>query len=298
MGLGRVLLLCCFAASSSTLAQKAGSAGADWQKAAGGAAAFEVASVREDKGEFKTPSFALSADAWFRDPNGRFHADFGLPTYITFAYKIWQTPAEQSAMLAKLPEWVKMDRFAIEAVAPLNATKDQYRLMMQNLLAERFGLKLHFEERESPVLAMVLVKAGTPGPRLVPHEKGQPCDEKAKPETYPPQCYGFFAKPGGEGVTTYGSRASSMDLIGNFVGSLAGGSGEIGRRVVDQTRLTGLWDFTVEGPPPGQAGAQVPSATGPTALAAVQEQLGIKLKPAVAKVSVVVIDHLERLSEN
>lgn len=66
-------------------------------------------------------------------------------------------------MLANLPAWVKSDRFAIEAVAPQHATKDQYRLMMQSLLADRFGLKLHFEQRDVPVLAMVLVKPGKPG---------------------------------------------------------------------------------------------------------------------------------------
>jgi len=260
--------------------------------------AFEVASVREDTGPFRPPSFALSSDEWFRDPSGRFHADFALPTYIEFAYKIWLAPTERSAMLAKLPEWVKTDRFAIEAVAPLHATKDQYRLMMQALLAERFGLKLHFEQRELPVLAMVLVKPARPGPRLVPHEQGQACDEKPKPETYPTECYSFSTMPGKDGMFLSGSRATSMDLIGNFVGTLAGSSGEIGRRVVDQTGLTGLWDFTLEAAPPSQTTSDVPPSTGPTMLEAVQDQLGIKLKPARAIVSVPVVDHVERVSEN
>ena len=105
--------------------------------------AFEVASVHEDKGPFKPPSFALSSDEWFREPNGRFHADFALPSYIQFAYKIWLTGEERRAMLAKLPKWVETDRFDIEATAPLHATKDQHRLMMQALLTERFGLRLH-----------------------------------------------------------------------------------------------------------------------------------------------------------
>jgi uncharacterized protein (TIGR03435 family) len=291
-----VLLLCFFA--STGLAQKAGESGASWQKAAGGTMAFEVASVREDKGPFRPPSFALSSDEWFRDPNGRFHADFELPVYIEFAYKIWLTPEEQSAMLAKLPEWVETDRFAIEAVAPLHATKDQYRLMMQALLAERFGLKLHFEQRELSVLAMVLVKPTKPGPRLVPHEQGQACDEKPKPETYPSECYSFSAMPTKDGMWLTGSRATSMDLIGNFIGTLAGSSGEIGHRVVDQTGLTGLWDFTLEAATPSQTPSDATPSTGPTMLEAVQDQLGIKLKSARAIVSVPVIDHIERVGEN
>jgi len=278
-------------------AQKTMESVPDWQKAAGGGMAFEVASVREDKGPFKPPSFALSSDEWFREPNGRFHADFALPTYIKFAYKIWLTGEEQKAMLAKLPEWVKTDRFDIEATAPLHATKDQYRLMMQTLLAERFGLKLHFEQRELPVLAMVLVKTGKPGPRLIPHEQGQPCDERPKPETYPQECYSYSAISK-DGVVRYGSRATSMDLIGNFVGSQAGASGEIGRRVVDQTGLTGLWDFTLESAPPVETPAQDVASAGPTMLEAVSDQLGIKLKAARAVVSVLVVDHVERPGEN
>jgi len=185
------LLLWIVATASSVQAQTDVASAPDWQKAAGGTMAFEVASVHEDKGPFKPPSFALSFDESFREPNGRFHADFPLPTYIQFAYKIWLTGEERSAMLAKLPKWVETDRFDIEATATLHASKDQYRLMMQALLTERFGLRLHFETRELPVLAMVLAKPGRPGPKLIPHEQGQPCDEKPKPETYPKECYSY-----------------------------------------------------------------------------------------------------------
>jgi uncharacterized protein (TIGR03435 family) len=293
-----VLLLCGVASVGSMRAQRPVQSVPDWQKAAGGTMTFEVASIREDKGEFKSPSFALSSDDWFRETNGRFHADFGLPTYIEFAYKIWLSGEEEKAMLANLPDWVKTDRFDIEATAPLHATKDQYRLMMQALLADRFGLKIHFEQKEAPVLAMVLVKPGKPGPRLIPHAQGQACDEKPKPETYPIECYGYFARPSKDGMSLFGSRATSMDLVGKFVGSLGGSSEEIGRRVVDQTGLTGLWDFTMEGPPPMQRSPLDAASTGPTVLEAVREQLGIKLKPTRAMVSVIVADHIERPTEN
>jgi uncharacterized protein (TIGR03435 family) len=296
--LGIVLLFCSVASADAGQAQKALESAPDWQKAAGGSMAFEVASVREDKGPFKPPSFALSSDEWFREPNGRFHADFALPAYIAFAYKIWLTGEEERTMLANLPAWVKTDRFDIEATAPLHATKDQYRLMMQALLAERFGLKLHFEQQELPVLAMVLVKPGKPGPRLIPHEQGQACDENPKPETFPKECYSYSAMPSKDGLMLLGSRATSMDLIGKAVGSLGGNRGEIGRRVVDQTGLTGLWDVTLEAAPPSQTPSEDGASPGPTLLEAVQDQLGIKLKPARVVVSVLVIDHVERPSEN
>jgi uncharacterized protein (TIGR03435 family) len=293
-----IVLRCCVLSIGSISAQTNVESPPAWQKAAGGTMAFEVASVREDKGEFKGPSFALSSDEWFSEPNGRFHADFSLSTYITFAYKIGLTGEEQEAMLANLPEWVKRDRFAIEAVAPQHATKDQYRLMMQSLLADRFGLKLHFEQREMPVLAMVLVKPGKPGPRLIPHEQGQGCEEVPKPETFPKVCYGYIATPGKDGMFLSGSRATSMSLIGNVIGSLGGGSGETGRRVVDQTGLTGLWDFTLETDPPMRKPAPDAPSAGPTVLEAVRDQLGIKLKSTRAVVSVPIVDHVERPTEN
>jgi uncharacterized protein (TIGR03435 family) len=292
------MLLWSAATARPVRAQKAVESVPDWQKAAGGAMAFEVASVREDKGPFRPPSFALSSDEWFREPNGRFHADFALATYIEFAWKIWLTGEERRAVLASLPEWVKTDRFAVEATAPLHATKDQYRLMMQALLVERFGLKLHFEQREMPVLAMVLVKPGKPGPKLIPHQNGQPCDEIPKPETYPKECYSYSAMPKKDGTVWYGSRATSMDLMGKWVGSLAGSSGEIGRRVVDQTGLTGLWDYTLEATQPPQTTPQDAASAGPTVLEAVQDQLGIRLRTARAVVSVLVVDHMERPDAN
>jgi len=278
-------------------AQKTEEDAANWQKAAGGAMTFEVASVRQDKGPFKPPSFSISFDDSFEDPGRRFHSDFPLMAYIEFTYKILLTSAERSEILAKLPEWVKTDRFAIEAVAPLHATKDQYRLMMQALLADRFGLKLHFEKKETPVLAMTLVKPGKPGPHLTPHELGQACDEKPKPETYPSECYGYSGKPGKDGMFVFGSRAASMDRIGDFFATL--GSPEITRRAVDRTGLTGLWDFTIEIVPPWQKASEASASSAePALLEAIHSQLGINLKPERAMVSLPVVDHVEPLSEN
>lgn len=141
---------------------------------------------------------------------------------------------------------------------------------------------------------MVLAKPGKPGPKLIPHEQGQSCDEKPKPETWPKECYTYFAMPIKDGTWLFASRATPMHLISDFVGSSAGATGEIGRRVVDQTGLTGLWDFTLETVPPMQDAAPA----GPTMLEAMQDQLGINLKPARAVISVLVVDHVERPGEN
>ena len=73
---------------------------------------------------------------------------------------------QRQAMLARLPEWVTTDRYAIEARAEGNPTKDQMRLMVQSLLAERFLFAAHFESRVFSALALALVKPGKAGPRL------------------------------------------------------------------------------------------------------------------------------------
>jgi hypothetical protein len=92
----------------------------DWQTAAGGRMAFEVASVRLAKpGTFTLPSVSL----------GR---------YIFFAYKLEGFQA--MAMQAQLPKWAD-DNYMIDAKAESNPTKDQMRLMMQSLLADRFKLR-------------------------------------------------------------------------------------------------------------------------------------------------------------
>jgi len=272
----------------------------EWEKAAGGTADFEVAAVHKDApdAKFQRPSFPLSPDDSFREPNGNFHADFSVSAYIEFAYKLWLSDGEKRVAFANIPDWVLHDRYTLEAKAPLHATKDQYRLMMQSLLAERFGVRVHFEDREMSVLAMELIKPGKPGPKLIPHENGPPCDSKST-DIFPSECYGFVATAANNGQMKAGSRATSMEWIGNFIGNIGGRSGEVTRPVVDRTGLNGLWDFSVVALPPDVSGApNAEEATGSTLLEAVREQLGLKLVPTRAKIQVMVVDHVERPSEN
>jgi Protein of unknown function (DUF3738) len=141
-----------------------------------GKISFDVASIRQSKrGTFTPPNFALdNGDSYapFPDPGGHFTADFPLAVYIEFAYKLWLTPEQKDSMLAHLPKWVATDNFEIHAKAEANPTKDQMRLMMQSLLADRFKLAIHFETQQVPVLALVLEKPGRTGPKLRSHSAG------------------------------------------------------------------------------------------------------------------------------
>jgi bla regulator protein blaR1 len=289
-----------------------------WQTAAGGKMAFEVASVKPDSGPFRTPTFGLDNGNAYT-PSLQFSADFGLLTYIEFAYKIKFTQQQRQSMRAQLPKWIfaepydgSSDRFAIDARVTTISTKDQIRLMMQSLLADRFQLKVHFETQETPVLALTPVKPGKMGPKLRPHSEGPTCTHSFGPQTqggkpvdasvYPPVC-GFTLlteRPGG--LVRVGSRNSNMaELVealtpfGNVLLSE--------RPWIDQTGITGTIDYQVEFT--FQMGFAAPTdANQPppdmeTALKeALREQLGLKLVPTKAELRVLVIDHVERPSEN
>lgn len=281
----------------------------DWQIAAGGKMQFEAASVRLDTGPFRPPSFALSSDDSFVDTGGLFHADFPLVVYIQFAYKLWPSREQTEAMLATVPKWISTDRYLIEARAEGHPTKDQYRLMLQSLLAERFGLKLHLETREMSVYAMELARPGKLGPRLHPHSEGPACDaalpaasNNEAPVVFPPICDAFMMRPLPNHDMLMGSRDTTMDLVASSLTSL----GAIGRPVVDRTGLTGRYDFSVEfarevpaAPGSSTAGpATAADAPGSPFLEAAQEQLGVKLEATKAQLTVPIVDHVERPSEN
>ena len=213
-------------------------------------------------------------------------------------------------MFAHLPKWVSDDKFVIRAEAVENPTKDQLRLMMQSLLANRFKLAVHFEARTVPVLAIVLINPGKTGPRLRPHSEGLACDcrwiappDRSSPTVPPggfvPECGYAQAIDGPNHTVLLGSRNTTIGQIADYLGSL----GTLGRPVVDRTGLDGRFDFSLSwlhersGPSPSGADAQLDPG-GPSLFEALKDQLGLKLKPVNAPVSVLVIDHVEPPSPN
>ena len=283
----------------------------DWQTAAGGKMSFEVASVRLAKpGAFTPPNFVMDdADSFGSDhPGGRLTANFPLIVYIMFAYKLRPTGEQIDSMLAPLPKWVTTDSFVVNAKAEGNPTKDQMRLMVQSLLEDRFKLTIHFASQQVPVLALVLDKPGKTGPKLRPHAEGRPCDVSAPmpasisenvADVFPPACNieALISRP--NHALLLGSRDVTMKRIAGIFPDL----GRLGRPVVDETGLSGTYDFTLEWTPepngstPPEQGAQS-EVQGSTFLEALKEQLGLKLKPTKGPVDVLVVDHIERPSEN
>jgi uncharacterized protein (TIGR03435 family) len=221
---------------------------------------FDVASVKPNKsGNPPTFNFPLGpGDVYV--PNGGFLSatNFPLGTYIAFAYKILGN--QMQSLMAQLPEWVMTDRFDIQARAEGNPGKDQMRLMMRSLLADRFKLAIHTETREVPVLAFVLLKPGTTGAHLRPHASDSSCPTTALPPSapgsaptpspsqtiaggFPALCGGLFPLPPSvSGRLRFSARNVTITFMAS---SLSAGSG-LGRPMVDQTGLSGTFDFTIE----------------------------------------------------
>jgi bla regulator protein BlaR1 len=290
----------------------------DWQTKAGGTMTFEVASVkRSTETQFVPPSMPFDAGDRYHPTGGYFRADFPLWSYIQFAYKLWAPSEDQQKEIARLPKWVTTDRYSIEARGAGKPTKNQFRLMVQSLLADRFKLAAHFESREVPALAITLVKTGKLGPKLIPHSEGRACGDPAAPigsvppglvggkddagpENYPPMCDSLVLIRRPNGTMLAGYRNVTMDLL---AGSLSGIVG-LGRTLVDRTGLNGRFDFTLAWAPeptvaaPSDAPTTSPDPLGPTPLPALRDQLGLKLEATRAPVKILVVDRVERPSEN
>lgn len=276
-----------------------------WEVAAGGKMSFDVASVKRDtSGTPFPPNFPVSGDDSYFGNTTLFRSGLPLTADIAFAYKL--LPSEEQQLRSQLSKWAQTEIFDIEARAALPSTKDQMRLMMQSLLENRFKLKVHFETKQKPVFALVLVRPGQTGPQLRRYGDDPPCAgtlagrPKIVAGQLPPLCYALFLVPGtinGVSVFTWGSRNVSMRQIAGDMG--AAPNTNLDRPVVDETGLSGNFDFlmTFSAKPPLTADA-APKDSAPTFLEALKDQLGLKLESTTAPVTTLVIDHIEEPTPN
>ena len=187
------------------------------------------------------------------------------------------------------PEWAKSERFDIQgkvtgpdATLLARFTPDQRRMaFFEQVLKERFGLVAHQETRELPEYALTVAKGGT---KL---EGG-----KAGANAPPGLQHGFRMSMSG--------GARKIECAGMPIGPLLQFlSNETGRAVVDNAGLTGKYTFTLSWRPAmAQAAADDAADSTPGLFTAIQEQLGLKLEPIKGPMDVLVIDHIERPTEN
>jgi uncharacterized protein (TIGR03435 family) len=201
------------------------------------------------------------------------------------------------------------DRFNVSAKVPAGATEEQYRLMLQKLLAQRFQLKVHSETKTMPIYEMTLAKNGPPlkqhvgdaVPTGAENPGGAPPVVRDK-DGYPypaPGEWGLSRSPDGTAML-YRFNLPNLELP-EFAANLAG---RLARSIVDATGLKGKYDFMLScwvdmTPPPSPDGA-TPAPAGPEVIhnqimIAIQKQLGLKLESKKGPVEILVVDHFDKV---
>jgi uncharacterized protein (TIGR03435 family) len=183
------------------------------------------------------------------------------------------------------PDWLRTQRFQIAATLAQGSTREQFQLMFRNLLADRFKVQLHRDQKEMDRYSLTVAKGG---PKFKAHVETPP-DEK-------PQSFGSHTGADGypviprAGVAFIEGRArgkfpnAGVDIIANMLQE------RLHSPVIDDTGLTGKYDFDLFWDMRPASSAD----NGPDFVTAVQQQLGLKLERKKAPVAVVVVDHAER----
>lgn len=235
------------------LAMAVGSAGAQ--------TTFAVASIRPSSGEVK---FERDGKTDVTSVALRMR-DVTVQTCIKWAYGVQRAQVVGSDDLEQI-------HYDIEAKTDEPVKPEQMKLMMQALLAERFKLKFHREQKEMRRYAMVVLPTGT---------------KRMKQ-----------SEPGGEPFRENSARGSvvrstTMQEWADFL------AGPLETPVVDKTGLPGRWDFAIDFTPYLPKG-EVPLQQDPGYIVNItlQGEIGLKLEPGRGPIEVMVVDHVEKPSEN
>ena len=233
---------------------------------------FEVATIKPSKPDDQRKAFIVQGN--------EFHIiNQPLSQMISFAFDV------QAKQVIGLPDWADSDKFDIDGKPDGEGAPNgrQWKIMIQKLLADRFALKFHKDKKELSVYVLSVSKTG---------------EKMTKNDSAPNGLPGLFF----QGLGKLNVRNA---LMTDFTGLMQ--SVVLDRPVVDQTGLTGRYDFTLNWTPDdsqfGGMGAKVPPPTDsadalPNLYTAIQEQLGLKLEATRAPADVMVIDHVEKPSAN
>ena len=244
--------------------------------------AFEVASIK------RNTTVDGGGGGGFA-PGGRFRiTNIDVMTIVMIAHRTG--PQLFRSQIVGGPDWIASETYDITAKVgddlagkPLGELFAMQPALLRSLLEDRFKLKSHRETRELQRYALVLArKDGSLGPQL----RRAPVDCTAEPR----RC-GLQVQPG-----RFSSESTVISGFVNYLGS------NVQRVVVDRTGLDGRFgitlEFTPDRAPLPLADAAPPPADKPSIFTALQDQLGLKLEPERGPVDVVVIDHIERPTEN
>jgi uncharacterized protein (TIGR03435 family) len=188
------------------------------------------------------------------------------------------------------PDWMNEPRFDITAKVPQGATRDQLYLMLQNMLAERFGLKVHHDRKEVQGYELTIAKNG---PKF--KESGPEVPKAGPPPVPGPSPLdpdGFpVLMPGINGASITNNRARGQWVrvkMERFVRDIGY---HVDRPIVDVTDLKGTYDLSLYWVPDQTR----PDAGGPSIFGALQDQLGLKLESKKVTIPIVIVDHAEKV---
>jgi uncharacterized protein (TIGR03435 family) len=205
------------------------------------------------------------------------------------------------------PGWIESEGYNIEAKSAANVSRSQVFLMLQSLLEDRFRLKVHRETKELPAYALTAAKGGL----KLPIPKEGSC---VSADASSPNWTGGRIPPPGAGPTPLAPCGSVRVMLQQSGAHLQGGkvampewirmlSMTLGSPVIDKTGFTELFDvrlvFLPDETTPGlPAPPTAPDDASPNILIALQQQLGLKLEATKGPVEVLIIDRVERPTEN
>ncbi len=250
------------------------------------AQSFEVATIKP------APADAVGQRIGLTGPGRINITNMALADLVKFAY------GEGLASNLEIrggPAWATKDHYNVEAQGGASDGPVQLKAKLRALLAERFAMKHHTEQKDVDVYNLVFARADKKlGPRVKEWD-GTCGGRAASPENGDlkmPRCSGLYSQTG--------LKMVGISMIG-AADMLSGPPTGIGRQVVDKTGLTTFYDMDLEfkfsfGPPGTAPAAADPDS--PSIFTAVQEQLGLKLESAKGKADVIVIDSAEHPSEN
>jgi uncharacterized protein (TIGR03435 family) len=254
---------------------------------------FEVASVRPSTSADRRTLFNMFNLA----SGGQFTAsNVTVKSLLRMAYGI------KDFQIAGGPSWTGSDLFDVAAKPDGPVKPDQFGLMLQSLLADRFGLVVRRETKDMPVYALVVDKNG---PKFKDAHESDPVIPQLRDRPDLPNAGGRRA---GVSIIRRGRLTTQMT---NMTGLAANLANIVGRTVIDKTGLAGMYDLMLEWSPdenqvanfqsigvPESFGAPPPDWQGPTLFTALEEQLGLKLESQKAPVEMFQIERVERPTEN
>lgn len=252
--------------------------------------AFEVASVKPAPPAVNGADYRMRGGPGTDDPGQISYPRVGLLDLLMRAYGVRMDQVSG-------PDWIHSEVYSVVAKLPPNTTKDQFNVMLQNLMAERFHLKLHHEAREFQVYWLLVAKGGPKLKTLSPDAAtgGFPAlrpGARVATATGTGPLYGTVRSTHRQTMAEFADGLGAMVNMSNGDGIVRGSPPPA--HVFDKTGLKGEFEFTLE-----FAGSVLPGGANdslaPTLFVALEKQLGLRLERRKAALDVLVIDHADRV---